>query len=126
MHVELPLGDVVDKMAILVIKDQRIEDAAKLKHVRAELETLRQAWKAAGHPDHDSLADWAPLLEVNTRLWEVEDEIRECERAGDFGPRFIELARSVYRLNDKRAEHKRNISVALGSRLLEQKSYKPY
>ncbi|MBX3458663.1 MAG: hypothetical protein KF696_01715 [Planctomycetes bacterium] len=126
MQVELPLGDVVDKMAILVIKDRNISDAEKLKHVRAELETLRQAWTAAGYPDHETLPDWPPLLEVNGKLWDVEDEIRECERAGDFGPRFIELARSVYRLNDKRAEHKRNISIALGSRLLEQKSYKPY
>ncbi|MCC7508410.1 MAG: hypothetical protein IT464_03430 [Planctomycetes bacterium] len=126
MNVELPLGEVVDKVAILVIKDQRIADEQKLKHVRAELATLQQAWQAAGHPALTGLADWLPLLEVNGRLWDVEDEIRECERAGQFGPRFIELARSVYHLNDKRAEHKRNISVALGSRLIEQKSYKPY
>ncbi len=126
MNVEVPLGEVVDKVAILVIKSQRITDDQKLAHVRTELATLQQAWDAAGHPTLTGLADWQPLLEVNGRLWDVEDDIRECERALDFGPRFIELARSVYRLNDKRAEHKRNISVALGSRLLEQKSYRPY
>lgn len=126
MKVELPDGDVVDKIAILVIKSERIDDEAKLKHVRKELEVLRAAWGETGHPEIEKLEDWAPLLEVNGKLWEVEDEIRECERAGDFGEKFIELARSVYRLNDKRAKHKNAISVALGSNLLEQKSYKPY
>lgn len=126
MKVELPVGEVVDKVAILVIKEQRIEDAQKVAHVRNELEVLRQSWVEKGFPEMTGLADWAPLLQVNTKLWEVEDEIRECERQKDFGPKFIELARSVYRLNDKRAEHKRNISVALGSALIEQKSYKPY
>lgn len=126
MKVELPDGDVVDKIAILVIKSERIDDEAKLAHVRKELDVLRAAWKETGHPEIEQLEDWAPLLEVNGKLWEVEDEIRECERAGDFGEKFIELARSVYHLNDKRAKHKNSISVSLGSNLLEQKSYKPY
>ena len=126
MKVELPDGDVVDKIAILVIKSERIDDEAKLTHVRNELEVLRAAWVETGHPDIEQLEDWAPLLEVNGKLWEVEDEIRECERGGDFGEKFVGLARSVYRLNDERAKHKNAISVALGSKLLEQKSYKPY
>lgn len=126
MKVELPLGEIVDKVAILVIKEQRIADEEKLGHVRAELETLRKSWAEAGHPAMDGLADWPPLLEVNGKLWDVEDEIRECERRSDFGEDFVRLARSVYRLNDQRAAHKRNISVALGSRLMEQKSYRPY
>ena len=126
MKVELPHGEVVDKVAILVIKEERIDDAQKVAHVKNELKVLREAWAEAGFADMTTLDDWAPLLEVNGKLWDVEDEIRECERANDFGPKFIELARSVYRLNDKRAEHKRNISLALGSKLLEQKSYKPY
>ena len=126
MKVELPDGEVVDKVAILVIKEERIDDAAKVEHVRNELKVLREAWAEAGFTPIEKLKDWAPLLEVNGQLWDVEDEIRECERAGDFGSKFIELARSVYRLNDKRALHKRNISLELGSKLLEQKSYKPY
>lgn len=126
MKVEVSVGEVVDKVAILVIKEQRIGDAAKVAHVKNELAALRRDWQAAGYKPMETLADWPPLLEVNTKLWVVEDEIRECERAGDFGKKFIELARSVYRLNDKRAEHKRNISMELGSNLLEQKSYKPY
>lgn len=126
MQVELPLGEVVDKVSILTIKLERIDDAQKLEHVRAEHAALMASWDEAGHPAMMELPDWKPLLEVNGKLWDVEDEIRECERSSDFGPRFVELARSVYRLNDKRAEHKRNISVSLGSRLLEQKSYKPY
>ncbi len=126
MKVELPLGEIVDRVAILVIKDQRIADEAKLAHVRAELATLRKSWAQAGHPEMERLADWPPLLAVNGKLWDVEDEIRECERRSDFGHEFVRLARSVYRLNDQRAAHKRNISVALGSRLIEQKSYRPY
>jgi len=126
MKVELPHGEVVDKVAILVIKEERIDDAEKVEHVRNELKVLRDAWAEAGFADMTTLEDWQPLLEVNGKLWTVEDEIRECERGGDFGEKFIELARSVYRLNDIRAKHKRNISVALGSKLLEQKSYKPY
>lgn len=126
MKVELPHGEVVDKVTILVIKEERIDDAEKVRHVRNELESLRKSWAEEGLPEMSSLDDYAPLLEVNGKLWDVEDEIRECERAGNFGDRFIELARSVYRLNDTRAVHKRNISLALGSKLLEQKSYKPY
>jgi hypothetical protein len=126
MKVELPHGEVVDKVTILVIKEERIDDAEKVKHVRNELESLRGSWKQEGLPEMTALEDYAPLLEVNGKLWNVEDEIRECERQSDFGEKFIELARSVYRLNDKRAEHKRNISTKLGSKLLEQKSYKPY
>lgn len=126
MKVELPHGDVVDKVTILVIKEERIDDPQKVEHVRNELKVLREAWKEEGLPEMTELEDWQPLLDVNGKLWNVEDEIRECERQDDFGETFIELARSVYRLNDTRARHKNNISVKLGSKLLEQKSYKPY
>jgi len=126
MKVELPLGDVVDKITILLIKVDKIGDAAKLANIRTELQTLRQSWTEAGHTPLEELADWNGLREVNQNLWDVEDDLRDCERDGDFGPRFVELARSVYHLNDKRAALKRSINVALGSRLVEEKSYAAY
>ncbi|MHC4839821.1 MAG: DUF6165 family protein [Planctomycetota bacterium] len=126
MKVELPHGDIVDKVTILVIKETNIDDETKVKHVKNELQVLRESWSEEGLPTMEELEDWQPLLDVNQKLWNVEDEIRECERQGDFGETFIKLARSVYRLNDQRAKHKNNISIALGSKLLEQKSYKPY
>jgi hypothetical protein len=126
MLVELPLGDVVDKLSILLIKTARISDPARLLLVQEELRSLEATWAASGQPDYDRLAQWEELLVVNTQLWEVEDRLRECERQGDFGPQFVELARSVYITNDRRAELKRQINRTLGSRLEEVKSYSPY
>ena len=126
MKVELPLGEVVDKVTILLIKEQHIKDPAKLSNVARELATLREAWAEAGHPALEGLADWRGLRDINQRLWNVEDDIRDCERDGDFGDTFVRLARSVYHLNDQRAAHKRAINIALGSRLLEEKSYRDY
>ena len=68
----------------------------------------------------------ADLKAVNLELWQLEDDIRDCERDGDFGPKFVELARSVYKTNDRRAALKREINTLLGSRLVEEKSYRPY
>jgi hypothetical protein len=119
-------GELIDKITILQIKSERIGDAAKLRNVSVELRTLlatRDALiPASGRLDELS----AQLKAVNEELWVVEDDIRFCERQGDFGPRFIELARSVYRLNDRRAALKRQINVLLGSRLIEEKGYAPY
>ena len=126
MKVELPLGDVVDKITILLIKEEQIKDDAKLENIRSELATLRDSWSEAGHPALESLVDWTALREVNQALWNVEDDLRDLERDGDFGPRFVELARSVYKINDRRAALKRSINVALGSRLVEEKSYAAY
>lgn len=125
MLVEAALGDVVDRLTILHIKDQRLDDAARI-HVLRERDALSRAWAAEGLPVLHQLPQWSGLLEVNTALWEVEDALRECERRSDFGARFVELARSVYRLNDRRAALKRDVNTALGSRLVEQKGYAPY
>lgn len=126
MKVELPLGDVVDKITILLIKTVKITDPSKLQNIQTELDTLRAAWTEAGHTALEDLTDWDGLREVNGQLWDVEDDLRDLERDKDFGPRFVELARSVYKLNDRRAALKRSINVALGSRLVEEKSYAAY
>lgn len=126
MKVDLPLGDVVDKVTILCIKQARIDDPAKLANVERELAVLRAAWVGAALPEMVGLADYDGLAEVNEKLWVVEDELREHERRGDFGPGFVRLARSVYHLNDGRAARKRAINVALGSDLVEEKSYADY
>lgn len=126
MLVPAPLGDVVDRVTICLLKTERITDPARLEYARRELAALRSAWDAEGLPAMESLAAWGPLLAVNAELWQVEDDLRDCERARDFGPRFVELARSVYRLNDRRAVHKREINDALGSELVEVKSYAAY
>jgi hypothetical protein len=124
--IEVSFGELLDKIAILQIKSERFADPAKLQNVRAELESLEAARdRALGH--WEGLGELtAELRSVNEALWEIEDAIRECERAGDFGARFIELARSVYRTNDRRAAIKRRINERLGSRFIEEKAYVPY
>jgi hypothetical protein len=119
-------GELIDKITILEIKSERIQDAAKLHNVRTELALLTDTWKASPFSATDISADWNALREVNAKLWDIEDDIRDKERAGDFGPGFIELARAVYFTNDVRAAIKRRINTALGSVLVEEKSYSDY
>ena len=124
--VEIPAGELIDKITILEIKKERIVDETKLRNIHAELETL-QAARAQGLPASEELDRLTGLLkEVNLALWRIEDEIREQERVKDFGPVFIELARAVYLTNDRRAELKRSINELAGSRLVEEKSYARY
>ena len=126
IRVEIAPGELIDKITILEIKAERIADAAKRANVLVELATLTDARAAAIPPDGEIDRLAAELKTVNEALWEIEDDIRECDRDGAFGPRFVELARAVYRTNDRRAELKRAINLRLGSRLVEEKSYKPY
>ncbi len=123
MRVEMPLGDVVDRVTILRIKAARIAAPAARSNVGAELAAIDACWREAGLPEMTSLADWDALSAVNLELWEVEDRLREHEARGDFGAEFVALARSVYRLNDQRAALKRRVNTALRSRLVEEKSY---
>ena len=119
-------GELIDKITILRIKSERIEDEAKLKNVRTELDILN-ATLAKDVPASDELSRLdAALQAVNEELWEIEDDIRDCERAGDFGPEFIRLARAVYVTNDKRAALKKEINLLLGSNIVEEKSYAAY
>ena len=116
-------GELLDKITILQIKQERIADAAKRANVTAELDALSAI---AGAAMAQAAALLAELKQVNEALWEIEDQIRDKEREGEFDARFIELARAVYVTNDQRAAVKRQINQALGSALVEEKSYKPY
>ena len=119
-------GELLDKITILRIKSARMTDEAKLRNVRAELEALEQTWRDSGAAIPAVAEDEAALQRVNEELWDIEDRIRDKERAKEFDAVFIELARAVYVTNDERARFKKNINVTLGSRLVEEKSYQPY
>jgi len=119
-------GELLDKLTILQIKAENICDAGKLANVTTE-RTVLQSVVDAHIPRTDELnALTAALLAVNKELWAIEDAIRDCERAGDFGAKFIRLARAVYVTNDKRAALKKQINLAMGSDLIEEKSYADY
>ena len=127
MTVPVSIGEVVDKITILEIKSERLSDPARLENVREELKQLGVAFRSQfPHADAELEGLIASLKAVNTSLWEIEDDIRECERAKTFDEHFVELARAVYRTNDKRAALKRKINVLLGSQLIEEKSYSAY
>ena len=126
MLVEIAPGELIDKITILVIKTERISEREKLANVRNELETLERARDAGIEESAELSRLTGELKSINEELWEIEDGIRDRERDQDFGARFIELARSVYRTNDRRANVKRLINELLGSRLTEEKSYAPY
>ncbi|MGE5477868.1 MAG: DUF6165 family protein [Bacteroidales bacterium] len=128
MSVLVPVswGEVIDKITILEIKAERIADAAKLANITKELDEL-VAVREREFPSHAALAALAGELKaINEKLWVIEDDIRDCERAKDFGAKFVELARAVYYTNDERAAVKRKINDLLGSALVEEKSYQPY
>jgi Family of unknown function (DUF6165) len=119
-------GEMLDKITILRIKSARMTDPSKLRNVRTELAALQETWDSSVYARVDIAADEAALLAVNERLWVIEDEIRDKERAQAFDARFIELARAVYFENDERAAIKRRINIRLGSGLVEEKSYSNY
>jgi hypothetical protein len=119
-------GEMLDKITILRIKSARMTDPAKLRNVRNELDALQETWRSSVYARADVAADEAALLAVNERLWVIEDEIRDKERAQAFDARFIELARAVYFENDERAAIKRRVNIRLGSGLVEEKSYSNY
>lgn len=124
LHIPGSVGELFDKITILEIKAARIDDAAKLAHVRHELSLLRDL-QAIYAPSNDEQADLvAELKDVNEALWEAEDDIRECERRHELGEEFISLARSVYKFNDRRAAIKREISLLNGSVIVEEKMYR--
>jgi hypothetical protein len=119
-------GELLDKITILRIKSQRMSDPAKLSNVRLELRSLEDTWNGSGYANMNIDADVAALLSVNERLWVIEDDIRDKERAKAFDAEFIRLARAVYVENDERAAIKRRINTTLGSSIVEEKSYRDY
>jgi hypothetical protein len=120
-------GELLDKITILRIKAARIADAAKVANVKHELALLETTWKDSGGAAVAGVGvEEANLMRVNEKLWVVEDDIRDEERASRFGQKFIELARAVYVTNDERAAIKKRINILLGSTIVEEKSYKPY
>jgi hypothetical protein len=119
-------GELLDKITILRIKAARMSDATKVANVKHELATLEKTWKDSGAGAVDLRVEEANLTRVNEKLWVIEDEIRDEERAKRFGEKFIELARAVYVTNDERAQIKKRINTALGSTIVEEKSYQAY
>ena len=119
-------GELLDKITILRIKQVRILDAAKLANVKLELALLEQTWRDCGGAARDVALDERALQNVNERLWDIEDRIRDKEAKQSFDRDFIELARAVYLANDERAAIKKRINLQLGSRLIEEKSYRQY
>jgi hypothetical protein len=126
IKVPISPGELIDKITILQIKSERMTDTAKLANVRTELTLLEATWRDSGHDAQVIAADWAALKSINEKLWVIEDDIRDLERAHTFDARFIELARAVYFTNDERAQVKRTINTKLGSRIIEEKSYAAY
>jgi len=124
--VPVSFGELLDKIAILQIKSERMSDEAKLANVRNELSALEKTWMAHPAAGTDILRLRAELKAVNARLWEIEDDIRIKEKAQQFDAGFVKLARSVYFENDARARTKREINTALGSAYVEEKSYQDY
>lgn len=124
--VEVAPGELIDKITILDIKLARIVDPQKRRNVAFELSRLTEARAALAALGDGLDALTADLRRVNEALWDTEDAIRDCERDQDFGPTFIDLARSVYKTNDRRAELKRCINELCGSQIVEEKSYAAY
>src|SRR5688572_11332054 len=124
--VPVSFGELLDKIAILQIKSERMSDEAKLANVRNELSALEKTWMAHPAAGKDIVELRAALKAVNERLWVIEDDIRIKEKAQEFDSEFIRLARSVYFENDERARIKKDINVALGSAYVEEKSYQDY
>jgi len=119
-------GELLDKLTILQIKCEQISDAQKLANVQVERALLQEVVDAHIPVREDVSALAVGLHDVNQELWQIEDDIRDCERLGDFGEKFISLARAVYVTNDRRAALKKKINLALGSAIVEEKSYAEY
>ena len=126
LRVPVSPGELIDKLTILEIKLERMSDPAKKANVAKEFDVLSEELAKSVRQSSELTQLHSALKQVNETLWVVEDDIRDCERAQDFGHKFIELARSVYRINDRRAELKKEINLLLNSDLIEEKSYAAY
>lgn len=123
MLIEVSNGEIADKLTIIEIKLENIKDETKLANIRKEYDVVDQAIKKIIAKD-DPL--YIELLNINKKLWKIEDDIRDCERTKDFGQKFIDLARAVYFTNDQRSDVKKRINLQSGSNLIEEKGYQTY
>ena len=125
INTPISLGELVDKISILIIKQKNIKDETKLDHVKKELDFLQKT--LMNYVQQEEINNYLEnLININSKLWNIEDDIRECERKKLFDQTFIDLARSVYFTNDERAKVKNDINKTFGSELVEVKSYEKY
>ena len=125
INTPISLGELVDKISILIIKQKNITDETKLDHVKKELDFLQKT--LMNYVQQEEINNYLEnLININSKLWNIEDDIRECERKKLFDQSFIDLARSVYFTNDERAKVKNDINRTFGSELVEVKSYEEY
>ena len=125
INTPISLGELVDKISILIIKQKIITDETKLDHVKKELDFLQKT--LMNYVKQEEINKYLEnLININSKLWDIEDDIRECERNKLFDQTFIDLARSVYFTNDERAKVKNDINKTFGSELVEVKSYEEY
>ena len=125
INTPISLGELVDKISILIIKQKNITDETKLDHVKKELDFLQKT--LMNYVQQEEINNYLDnLININSKLWNIEDDIRECERKKLFDQTFIDLARSVYFTNDERAKVKNDINKTFGSELVEVKSYEEY
>ena len=126
INTPISLGELIDKISILQIKKKNIEDIEKQKLINDELTMLDKVLEKVLGNNSDIAEYLHQLIEINTKLWKIEDNIRECERQNKFDKEFIELARGVYFTNDERSKVKLEINKKFGSQIIEVKSYKKY
>ena len=125
INTPISLGELVDKISILIIKQKNITDETKLDHVKKELDFLQKT--LMNYVQQEEINNYLEnLININSKLWNIEDDIRECERKKLFDQSFVDLARSVYFTNDERAKVKNDINKTFGSELVEVKSYEEY
>lgn len=126
IYAEISVGELLDKISILEIKQKNLKDNEKIKIVNKELESLNMTLKKEVTMTEEIQSLYQDLKKINSMLWDIEDGKRDCERNKDFGDKFIELARSVYIENDNRAKIKNKINQLSGSNISEVKSYEKY
>ena len=126
IYAEISVGELLDKISILEIKQKNLKDNEKIKIVNKELESLNMTLKKDVTMTEEIQSLYQDLKKINSMLWDIEDGKRDCERNKDFGDKFIELARNVYIENDNRAKIKNKINQLSGSNISEVKSYDKY
>ena len=124
--VEVSTGELLDKISILEIKQEKIKDSEKLKFINNEHSILKDQLEKNVKSDEKLNSFYQTLKEINTKLWDIEDDKRRCEKDKDFGEKFIKLSRDVHFLNDDRAKIKLEINNHTGSTIKEIKEYTTY